>query len=270
MKSGAKINMRAHKISKLIHQTVTQKDQLTAEILSNIQYIKKLNPGWEHRLYDEKERTNYIRKNFSAEIYKWYTKISEQYGPAKADLFRYLVIYKEGGVYLDIKSSMLKPLDEIILESDSCLLSYWPEKLLESFGHHPELAAYPKGEFQQWFLISEPLHPYFKAVINDVISKLKSYSPSVEGVAKPAVLKTTGPITFTLTVGSCLYMMKHRIVDSRSDLGLVYTIYENIDPMMHVNNNPNHYSKLSTPLIRQGPRELLLRTIRKMRKYISN
>jgi len=126
MKSGAKINMRAHKISKLIHQTVTQKDQLTAEILSNIQYIKKLNPGWEHRLYDEKERTNYIRKNFSAEIYKWYTKISEQYGPAKADLFRYLVIYKEGGVYLDIKSSMLKPLDEIILESDSCLLSYWP------------------------------------------------------------------------------------------------------------------------------------------------
>ncbi len=37
-----------------------------------------------------------------------------RYGVVLADIFRYLVIYNEGGVYLDIKSTVNRPLDEII------------------------------------------------------------------------------------------------------------------------------------------------------------
>ena len=35
-------------------------------------------------------------------------------GAHKADLFRYAVLYVEGGVYLDIKTHLLMPLEEVV------------------------------------------------------------------------------------------------------------------------------------------------------------
>ena len=35
-----------------------------------------------------------------------------------ADVFRYLAVYREGGVYLDVKSTVTCPLDEVLSPDD--------------------------------------------------------------------------------------------------------------------------------------------------------
>ena len=49
--------------------------------------------------------SNYIRREYGESILSCYLRIDPVYGAARADLFRYLLLYRTGGVYLDIKSA---------------------------------------------------------------------------------------------------------------------------------------------------------------------
>ena len=63
--------------------------------------LKKENPEFEHRLFDDADCRAYIEENFSADVVEAYDRLLP--GAYKADLWRYCVLYKTGGVYLDIK-----------------------------------------------------------------------------------------------------------------------------------------------------------------------
>ena len=49
------------KISKIIHQVYFYKEDLPVEIKKNIEKLKRLNPTWEYRLYDDMDIENYIK-----------------------------------------------------------------------------------------------------------------------------------------------------------------------------------------------------------------
>jgi len=63
--------------------------------------IKKQNPEFKIFLYDEKDCQEFIKKNYSNEIYHTYMCLIPQ--AYKSDLWRYCVLYKYGGIYYDIK-----------------------------------------------------------------------------------------------------------------------------------------------------------------------
>ena len=89
-----------------------------------------------------------------------------------ADLFRYLVVYNEGGIYLDIKSTASKPLNEIIKEDDAYLISQWRNQLgykFQGWGLHDELKNIAGGELQNWFIAAEKNHPFLLNAINQTI-----------------------------------------------------------------------------------------------------
>nr|UKE82402.1 hypothetical protein KXZ65_12970 [Pectobacterium sp. PL152] len=99
------------KVPNKIHQIYTKGiHKLPKEILESIEKLKEMNPGWEYFLYDERHIIEYIDKHYGKEMLRIYLSIDPKYGAAKADLFRYLLIYIEGGVYFDIKSSCSIPL----------------------------------------------------------------------------------------------------------------------------------------------------------------
>jgi len=102
----------------MIHQTISTRDHLGKVFVDNISAIKNLNPGWEHRLYDDKECSDFIKEHYGTDMQNLYKRINPSYGPARADLFRYLLIYKIGGVYLDMKSTTTKPLSEVLRPDD--------------------------------------------------------------------------------------------------------------------------------------------------------
>jgi len=225
-------------IPKVIHQTYRSKT-LPPEMEKNAQRIRALNPDWEYRLYDDQNIEDYLRTHFP-QLLTYFKRIEPNYGATKADFFRYLVMYKEGGVYLDIKSSVTRPFDEVIRLDDRFLLSHWNQK---SMGRHSDVSL-SRGEFQQWHIISAPGNPFLKRVIEAVCAKMDAYNPYRNGVGFHGVLRLAGPVTYTNTIAPLLDSYVYRLVDVEKDLGLIYSIFgpEYI--------NHRHYSKQKNSILK--------------------
>lgn len=236
-----KISKNNYKIPKIIHQTYPGKngDPLPSQIEKNIKYIKMMNPSWEYRLYRDDDIKMFIKDNYDAETLQIYTKINPEYGSARADFFRYLLMYKIGGVYLDIKSAMTKPLDSIINKDDTFIVGHWKAKVKK------EYLNYLHGECQQWHIITVPKHPFIKETIKNVKFNIINYNLNGQYyVGKFGVLKLTGPIVYSETIIPMLKLYPHRTFVDSEKAGLKY---DNIGG--HENLFKKHYSKLTTPII---------------------
>lgn len=66
-----------------------------------VEKLKRDNPEFTYYLFDDKMCVNFIKKHFDKSVLCAYNKIIPT--AYKADLFRYCVLYKMGGIYLDIK-----------------------------------------------------------------------------------------------------------------------------------------------------------------------
>ncbi len=67
----------------------------------NVNYIRKLNPAFNYKLFDDDDCYNFIKQHFPPDVLMAFNKLIP--GAYKADLWRYCVLYKLGGIYLDIK-----------------------------------------------------------------------------------------------------------------------------------------------------------------------
>lgn len=236
-------------IPRTIHQTFHQRE-LPPALSENVHNLKAMNPGWEHRLYDNEEQAAYVRDVYGSEIYKFFDRIDPKYGAARSDLFRYLLLYKEGGVYLDIKSSTLRPLDEVITPDDSFVLTNSEREFASTF---EELKNTPFGEILQWNIISSPKHPFLKAVIEAVLRNIQVYSPALHGVGRYGVFRLTGPVAYSLAIGPLLDTYPNRFCgfdcDYREKLGLNYSVLRHRNE--HRKLFTTHYAKLEEQIIAQ-------------------
>jgi len=87
-------------IPRKLFQTWHSKE-LPQKMQENSKMIQKNNPELEYFLYDDKDCEDFIKKHFSDEVVKAYNTLLP--GAYKADLWRYCVMYIQGGVYIDIK-----------------------------------------------------------------------------------------------------------------------------------------------------------------------
>lgn len=217
------------RIPKILHQVFSSTDPLPEELVNNVRTLKNLNSSWMHRLYNQDRIVNFIVEEYGFEMLRYYSCINLKYGAARADFFRYLLMYRCGGVYLDIKSSLGKPLDAIIKDGDQYLLSYWRNQAGESFpgwGMHEEVQCTGRGEFQQWHIVAVAGHPFLRAVIQRVMSNIDTYETATAGVGFHGVFRLTGGIAYTLAILPLLAACPHRLVDSQFELGFVYSICE--------------------------------------------
>ena len=135
-------------IPKIIYQTWKSKN-LHEKCLQIKKNIQDLNPEYEMILYDDDDMKEFIKQNFDENIYNCYLKLNV--GAAKADFWRYCILYKNGGVYLDIDSNILEPLNELILEDDECIITREGNK----------------GFFNNWIMMFEKNHPILLKTINN-------------------------------------------------------------------------------------------------------
>jgi hypothetical protein len=220
------------------------------EILQNIARIRELNPGWRYHLYDEAAMLQFIGEHYPASILELFQRIDSAYGAARADLFRYLLLYRVGGVYLDIKSSLTSPLDVVIAPGDRYLLSHWRNRAgqeFEGWGIYPELGNAPPGELQQWHIVAAPGHPFLRAVIARVLRNLALYNPALDGTGWAGVLRMTGPIAYTQAIRPILARYEHRMVDALHDLGFQYSIYPHSSA--HQRLFSEHYASRTEPIV---------------------
>jgi len=246
------------RIPKLLHQTYARRN-LTDVLWRNLEAIRMMNPGWICQFYDDDDCQSYIREEYGQTILDYYLRINEEYGAARADLFRYLLLYKEGGVYLDVKTGVDRPFDEVLRPDDRYLLSHWKNgrnSLFANWGIHPELSHIERGEFQQWFIVAVPGHPFLKAVIETVLGNIDRYVPGIHRTGAHAVFRVTGPIAYSLAIAPLLDKAPYRLVDSENDLGLSYSIFSHIEPQQHKEVLKSHYADKTTSLIDVGPHKM--------------
>ena len=239
-------------VPRLIHQVFPHSD-LPPKLTENVRKLRDLNPDWEYRFYNDRDIEDYLGKYFP-EFLKSYLAIDPHYGVVRADLFRYLLMYREGGVYLDIKSFFSRPLSESTGPADCYILSHWPNQPgqdHESWGKHSEISN-PHGEFQQCFIIATKGHPFLKAVLEAVLKNIDHYNPFRHGTAKYGVVRLSGPVAYTLAITPLLSRYEHRLVDSQADLGFVYSVLGLLGPESHFNTFKTHYTQLDLPIVSSG------------------
>jgi mannosyltransferase OCH1-like enzyme len=84
----------------ILYQTWVSKT-LPPKMKACVEKLTKQNPEFEHRLFDDADCRAFIKNNYDSDVLDAYDRLVP--GAYKADLWRYCVLYKTGGVYLDIK-----------------------------------------------------------------------------------------------------------------------------------------------------------------------
>lgn len=238
----------AQNIPKFLHQTFPRKS-LPPELAAASQQVQATNSDWSYHLYDDSDITDFIWTEYGNAILSAYLAISPEYGAARADLFRYLLMYKRGGAYIDIKGACLRPLSDALALDEGFVLSKWnvePDNFWHGAGFHPELAAFPGGEFQQWHIICAPQHAFLEAVIERVLGNIRGYRPWQTGVGRSGVLRLTGPIAYTLAIEPIKTQHKHIELSSHEDIGLRYTSLGAIDHRIFFKR---HYTQMDCPIV---------------------
>jgi len=158
-------------IPKAIYQTWKTRDlPLAAKVLND--KMKELNPSYKHTIFIDEEIDSFVRDNFSKQVFEIYDSL--QLRVARADLWRYMFLYKNGGIYLDIDSSINRSLDDLLVESDKAVITR--EK-------NP-------GLFVQWCLMFEANHPILEAVIKKALENVYLKNSN-------NVVELTGPNVFS-------------------------------------------------------------------------
>ena len=98
-------------------------------------------------------------------------------GAGKADLFRYLIIYDRGGVYMDVDTVCMAPLHSFIHPEDD---------VVSGIGM--------RGDLHQWGLIYSPRHPFMKRTLENSVSNILEgkfipmFENTLEGLTGPPCL----------------------------------------------------------------------------------
>ena len=239
---------------------------LPIRIARTVKRFRKQNPEYRHYLMTDAECSQFIRQHYGGtRTERAYFRLNPAFGAARADFWRYCALFQYGGVYLDIDSTCLIPLREIIRPCDSAVLSQEKNRIdrwtaeYEKFGEtgflsrSPELLIeQPLNVFLQWLLIFEPKHPLLGALIENVTDAVLNYTEFGADQRPGGHIRTiylTGPLRLTDTIWKTFRSNPKFFKNVRFD-GIDYQGKAMFQFPGHSDKDRQclHYSKLSTPI----------------------
>jgi len=193
-------------IPKVIFQTWKTKNlHPNVELVRN--KIQNNNPNYGMILYDDDDMDLFIKKNFDEKIYKAYNNLYN--GAAKADFWRYCILFLRGGIYLDIDADIIKSLDELINNQDKCIITREGNK----------------GTFNNWILIFERNHPILKKTIEYCCH-------NIENKTTNDVFNLTGPGVLTKAINDLLIPIYDKNISN-----LYFESDEDLNKILNNSNN---------------------------------
>lgn len=185
--SKAKIAVTKHnKIPRIIWQT-NYSNRLTLPVYLNYLFNRLMSLSYEYRYVSTQERLEYIKKNASNETYNNYRLLND--GAAQADLWRLIVLYNEGGVYVDIDANFVWPLSKMIGNDDDAVY----------------VRVKNNTEITNYFIASAPNNVDLKNAINLIVNNIKAKD------VKDGIYNMTGPgILNTVIKGKKVTSRSHR------------------------------------------------------------
>ncbi len=146
----------------------------------HINKFRRRNAAYAYRFFTDADIDDFIATHYGLAVVEAYRMI--QIGAAKADFFRYAVLYQEGGIYVDIDSSIVGEIDNFLSPDDRAVISYEA---------NPDV-------FVQWALVYEAGHSFLARTLEIVLE-------NISGNKYPHdVFLMTGPGAYTRGVRECL------------------------------------------------------------------
>lgn len=140
-------------IPRILWQT-NYTDRVTLPVYLNYLFNRLMAPHFEYRFMTTEARADFIKAEYPGEIHDGYRKLL--IGAAQADFWRLLVLYKYGGVYLDIDAHVVWPLGALVRPRDEEL--YITTKT---------------GEISNYFIASKPGNPHLEQLIQAVLDNIR-------------------------------------------------------------------------------------------------
>jgi mannosyltransferase OCH1-like enzyme len=162
------------------------------------EYWQSQNPDYKYNYFDDESLAEYILENDS-ELYECIQECDRiGIGAMKADIFRYFVLYKNGGFYADTDTVCHKPIDSWVDQNNDLILS--PE----------DNSSY----FQQWFIGASKNNPILEHVLNKIKQKFKE---GIDYSNLHFVHGATGPAIWTESILEYLNIDEKNQLRERSD-----------------------------------------------------
>jgi FkbM family methyltransferase len=172
-------------IPKLIFQTFEHGD-FHPDFQHIVDDWKIDNPSFLYKFYNKEEREFFIKNNFPIEVYNAYERIKP--GAFKSDLWRYCILYKFGGFYIDIDTISLGELSRFINGEIDFVAAI--DLNLDSLGHHNVANA---------FIGCIPNHPILQKCISRIVFAIEN-----EVLPIDSIMDFTGPGCFGLSINHYL------------------------------------------------------------------
>lgn len=266
-------------VPRILHQHFLAGDAAIPEEVRRVRdALVAANPGWTYSFWDAARAEAFIEAAYGEGVLERYRRIRPEYYAARSDLLRYLTLYVEGGVYLDIKSTCNRPLDEALRSDDRFLLLHFAHMMAETRTPNAEamlrdvlveIASMPNGEYVQWVIASVPGHPYLRAVIDRVLRNIDSYSPLWFGVGGAATLRATGPVAYSLTIEKIRDLHPHTGPMNALDRGFVYSGIGDGRQHPDLYGASTYYYNLTTPVVESSPASyLLFKALMRLKKIL--
>lgn len=169
-------------ICKIIHQTCKD-NKPPKKYQKFIDSWKDKHPDYEYKLWTDEDNDNLVRTDFP-EFYEMYKGFG--HFMMRVDFARYCILYKYGGLYVDLDFECIKPIDMLLCNRDIVLGSVKEEVL----GSIVEIAFIATVKNHH---IWKDMMYYIKYSRDSIIDNLYKY---IFG-AMCMVGMTTGPIAFT-------------------------------------------------------------------------
>ena len=166
-------------IPRVIYQTWSSKT-LPPKMAACVDRLKKANPGFSHKLFDDNDCRQFIQDHFDADVLKAYDTLTP--GAFKADLWRYCILYDKGGVYVDIKFQC-EPgfsFDDILSKGENLYIREY---------NHKGTGLYPHILYTG-VIATKPKNPVFYKCIRQIVENCRNRYYGPEHTAP------TGPYLF--------------------------------------------------------------------------
>ena len=189
-------------IPRIVHQTEENWATLPDNIKATMKGLRHKNKDFDFRYYDANQRRQYISDHYGSNFLAAYDALDPLYGAARADLFRYCVVLRSGGIYIDAKSSIKEPLTRITDGHENLVVS--PPEAFNCIGFRAiqisQIRMKNRNLISQSFFAAPQNDPMLAFILKTATDKIDKYIPHKDGLGAVGVFNITGPKMFTRAI----------------------------------------------------------------------
>lgn len=188
---------RDSRIPNIVHQTWPE-CRFGRSHLSAIEQFRKENADFTFRFYNDEDLDAYMEAHWKHHgIYHAYR--GALFGPLKTDIWRYCILYDQGGVYCDIGKAIGWRLSSLIPPQADLIVS-WERRGVSGIAYGPTAGKrlqHPDRTMINWAIMATPKHPLLKRAIEGIASHYPDYRAKTFEDPKDAIVNFTGPAHLT-------------------------------------------------------------------------